>query len=236
MSIGIGNCSLGFVPRVALAIADDVNPAQVNECLAAGVDLVEFRVDLFADNSVEKSCTYLKAFSDISSIGTIRSKKEGGNWSGDEKARCALYKEIISFVNAVDIEIGASDIVDDVVKKAKQSDVTVIGSYHNFVNTPMPDVLTGILEEGKDLGVDIVKIATHCANADDLCTLTQFLVNHPEESLIVIGMGASGGPSRIFFPFLGSLITYTFLGSPSAPGQFGWEETLTLIKKVSFER
>ena len=158
MSIGIGNCSLGFVPRVALAIADDVNSAQVNECLAGGVDLVEFRVDQFEDNSVENSCIHLKEFSDISCIGTIRSKKEGGNWSGDEKARCALYKEIIPFVNAVDIEIGASDIVDDVVKKAKQSDVTVIGSYHNFVNTPMPDVLTGILEEGKDLGVKEGKI------------------------------------------------------------------------------
>ena len=233
MTIAIGKCILGHKPCVALAIRDDITREEIHTSLESGVDMLEFRIDQFQNCDTDAVCTHQEAFSDIPAIGTIRSQKEGGNWTQSEADRCSLYKKIMPYVDAIDIEIGATDINEDVIQAAKCSETIVIGSFHNFDSTPPSSSLNEILNKGKALGVDIVKIASHCANAEDLRTLTQFLVNHKNESLIVIGMGVAGAPSRVFFPFLGSLITYTFLGNPSAPGQFGCEATLNLIKQFS---
>lgn len=235
MSIAIGKCVLGQKPSVALAVRDDCGREDIAPSLEHGIDMLEFRIDQFQNTDTEAIATHLQAFADIPAIGTIRSQKEGGDFSQDEEARGACYKNIMPHINAIDIEIGADDINSDVIKAAKQLEKVVIGSFHNFDCTPPRTSLEEILHKGKSLDADIIKVAAYCNKPDDFRTLAQFLVNNENENLIVIGMGAAGAPSRILFPFLGSLITYTFLGKPSAPGQFGCEETITLLKKFSQE-
>ena len=235
MTTAIGTCVLGLNPRIALAIGDDVTLQKVDACLALGVNMIEARIDQFQRSEAKPIWEYLEQFTAVPCIGTIRSESEGGKWTQSEETRRDLYMSILPYVKAIDIEIGAEKINEEIIDKAKTAGVTVIGSYHNFSCTPDQDSLEDILVKGKALGVNIVKMATHCNNRDDLHTLTTFLVNHKENALILIGMGVAGAPSRILFPFLGSLITYTFLGKPTAPGQFNCEDTLTFLNKISGE-
>ena len=65
-----------------------------------------------------------------------------------------------------------------------------------------------------------------CHDTVALQNLAEFTLAHRHRPLVTIGMGAAGAASRIFFPALGSLLTYTFLGAPTAPGQLTCEETL----------
>ncbi|HEY5595278.1 MAG TPA: type I 3-dehydroquinate dehydratase, partial [Nitrospiria bacterium] len=51
------------------------------------------------------------------------------------------------------------------------------------------------------------------------------------KDIIVIAMGVEGALSRVFFPALGSLLTYAYLGQPTAPGQLGYKELFELLKK-----
>jgi 3-dehydroquinate dehydratase I len=231
----IGTCMLGNRPRIALAIGDDVVLQDVNACLSLGIDMIEVRIDQFQRSEAQHVCEYLEQFAAVPSIGTIRSRSEGGNWTQSEDARRILYASILPYVKAIDIEIGADEINEDLIGMAKKAGVTVIGSFHNFSCTPDQDCLKEILRKGKTLKVDIVKMATHCKNKADLKTLAKFLLTHEKEALILIGMGVAGAPSRILFPFLGSLITYTFLGKPTAPGQFNCEDTVAFIKRTSGE-
>lgn len=235
MKTAIGTCMLGNRPRIALAIRDDMTSQDVNACLSLGIDIIEARIDQFQHPETQHVCEYLEQFAAVPCIGTIRSSSEGGNWKQSEEARNALYTRILPYVKAIDIEIAADEINEDIIRAAKQADVTVIGSFHNFSDTPDQNHLEEILLKGKALGVDIVKMATHCEKRGDLNTLAKFLINHENESLILIGMGVAGAPSRILFPFLGSLITYTFLGKPTAPGQFNCQDTVALLKNISGE-
>jgi len=231
--LSIGTCVLGNKPRLAIALRDDVTRSDADLYFGLGVDMVEMRVDQFSSTEAQDVIAHLRQFSDIPCIGTIRYRQEGGSWSQDEHSRLALYQQIIPYVQAIDIEINADNINLDCVHAAKEKNLTVIGSYHDFNKTPGKDVLEEILEKGKCLGVDIVKIASCCKDSGDLRTLARFLLDHEDEALIGIGMGDAGAPSRILFPFLGSLITYTFAGKPSAPGQFSCEETLQYLKAFS---
>ena len=88
----------------------------------------------------------------------------------------------------------------------------------------------GLMRQAEELDVDIIKIAAHCASRADLRLLAQVLLDHPEKKMIVLGMGPVGAPSRFLFPALGSLLTYTFLGEPTAPGQFSLEQTLHVFR------
>jgi len=233
LTVVIGNCVLGERPRVALVVRDDISRKDVEPFFTEGVDLLEMRIDQFCSCESEYVCSHLKTFAGLPCIGTIRSNQEGGNWSGSETLRLALYKKIMPFVNAVDIEINAEEINNAVIEEAKRVGAVVIGSFHDFKSTPSADCLEGVLEKGKLSGVDIIKIAAQCNVSDDLRILTHFLVTHDMDNLILLGMGHAGAPSRLFFPFLGSLVTYTFLGTPSAPGQFNCLDTISLIKKIS---
>jgi 3-dehydroquinate dehydratase-1 len=226
----IGACTLGARPRVAVAIHDGEARARVDEALAAGADMIELRIDQFADKTTAHVLAEVKQFSGVPRIGTIRSAVEGGGWSGTEEERLGLYESILPEVEAVDIELGAEKINHQVISLAAKQGVTVIASFHDFEKTPTSSFCASLIRQGMDLGADIVKIAAHCESREDFHRLTAVLLEHPDRNLVVIGMGARGIQSRFLFPALGSLITYTFLGVPTAPGQVSLEETLRLIR------
>ena len=105
------------------------------------------------------------------------------------------------------------------VSTAPTSDTTSIVSFHDFDYTPDTPGLEDILERAQAAGADIVKIAVHCNDLDDLRRLAAFTIAHADQPLITIGMGPHGAVSRMLFPALGSLITYAYVGTPSAPGR-----------------
>jgi len=112
---------------------------------------------------------------------------------------------------------------------AREEKALVIGSHHDFDGTPGLAELGDIAAAAFDQGADVAKVAAQCNTAEDVQTLAAFCLGWRHRGVIVVGMGPDAMLSRVFFPALGSLITYTFLGEATAPGQLTCEETLRYI-------
>ncbi len=226
----LGSVALEECPRVALALRDGARAEAVQAALNEGVDILEFRIDLFANQDPAAVQAELARWEGTPRIATVRMAAEGGGWRGNEADRLALYRAVLAHAEAVDVELAADAILDDVVAAAHDQGRLVLGSHHDFRETPPPDRLAAIADKGRDHGADIIKVAAHCQNTGDVQTLARFLLNTAYEDLVVIGMGAAGLCTRIFFPMLGSRITYTFLGEATAPGQLTCEATLRYLE------
>ena len=148
-----------------------------------------------------------------------------------EQERLSLFKKIIPEVNAVDIELSAETILPEVVQAAHAAGKIVILSYHNFDRTPALKELNGIMDKAKSLGADIVKVATLATQQEDIQALAGFTIAHAKKNIVTIAMGSEGTLSRVFFPALGSLLTYAHIGQPTAPGQLGYVELFELLRK-----
>ena len=223
----IGSIALGVRPRAAIAIQDTVDPAAIR---AAGDNVVvELRLDALPEQTPEAFREFARRYSGLPLLATIRRREEGGGWKGDEAQRLACYEAIIPEVHAIDVEIGADAIAEVVVHAARKQGRLAIGSFHDFSETPIDGRLEEIHAQGRALGFDIVKVATRCNSRDDVQRLAGFTLAHRHENVIAIGMGPHGLVSRIFFPALGSLLTYTFLGEPAAPGQLNCKDTLKYL-------
>ncbi|HNZ48679.1 MAG TPA: type I 3-dehydroquinate dehydratase [Candidatus Hydrogenedentes bacterium] len=218
------------LPYLAVAVTDRVSPDSVAPYKESRFPLcIELRVDLCEKQDPESVKNTLRSFAAFPRLLTIRSSSEGGNWQESDAVRHSLYSETLSDAEGIDIELSARSICAPLIRECKALNKTVIGSFHDFSATPSIEKLDALVLEGKSLGVDAVKVAAHCHSSDDLRRLTCFLLSHPQDALIVMGMGRDGTPSRLFFPFLGSLLTYTFVGTPSAPGQKNLDEMLHFL-------
>lgn len=225
----LGPVSLGAVPRVVLALSDGVPIDEVKAALDKGADIVELRADLFSSTDPAYVREEFQRYEGIPVLATIRSKAEGGEWKAPEEERAALYKAVLPYCGAIDIELSSEEILEEVMHGARHAGRLIIGSYHNFDKTPEIVELEAIHRHAGKIGADIVKVATYCRNRLDLHTLAGFALDHASKDVIVIGMGAEAKLSRIFFPALGSLMTYTFLGEPTAPGQLNCEATVEYL-------
>ncbi len=224
--MNLGQLELGATPRVAVAVRDGVPREDIDQALRDGADLVELRIDEFADGSPDAVLNEIARYAGVPILGTIRGAFERGGWKCSEAERAALYETILPQVDAIDIEVEADEINGDLVARAKELGKLVIASYHDFEATPAREVLEDTDARGRFLGADIVKVAAHCQSDEDLCTLAEYTLAHRDEGVIVIGMGESAMLSRVFFPALGSRITYTFLGEATAPGQLTLADTV----------
>ena len=100
-----------------------------------------------------------------------------------------IFKENISSVDAVDIELN-SPILTDIVKLAKKNKKVIIISWHNFKLTPKRKFLESVLAKAKKAGADIVKIAAKANKIDDVIDLAGFTRENKARNLIIISLGA----------------------------------------------
>lgn len=226
----IGTVTLGNSPCVAVAVRDNVPRADLDSAIAAGAGIVEARIDQFASHEPAYVLDQLARLQGLPVLATIRHRSEGGGWNGPETARIALYERVLPHCGAVDVEIYAREALMAVSAMARAARKTVIGSYHDFHGMPSPQKMAATAACARRGGAHITKIAAMCRRRGDLAQLTRFVANaRPEEPVIVIGMGEHGAASRIFLPLLGSLITYTFLGEATAPGQLNLDATMQYL-------
>jgi 3-dehydroquinate dehydratase-1 len=229
--INLGSIKLDGTPRIVLSLNDATPPDLIHEARQLGLDLVELRIDQYSSFDSRHVLRELARFKECSTIATIRIKAEGGVWNLPEQERLSLFKKVIPEVNAVDIELSAETILPDVVQAAHAARKIALISYHNFDGTPTLDELNGIMDEAKSFGADIVKIAAMAAKPEDIQTLAGFTIANATKNIVTIAMGSEGALSRVFFPALGSLLTYAYVGQPTAPGQLGYIELLALLRK-----
>ena len=227
----IAGIELGRGPVAAVAIDDTTDAAAVKEALAGRAAVVELRVDLFASRELAHAAEMAARYDGHPRLITIRHADEGGGWNAPESERLDLYRGLYPYAEAVDCELG-SEICATLAEEARAKGILSIGSFHNFDCCPEDAVLQSLAQRADDAGVDVLKVAANCQYPSDVRRLAAFCMDQAERGVIVIGMGAHGTATRILFPALGSLITYTFLGEPTAPGQLNFADTIQYLNAL----
>lgn len=162
------------------------------------VDLVELRLDHFP---IQKKPPYPSLF-------TFRKKEEGGALLISEKERLKKIEEYLELgPEYCDLEADTDPaFIERIAKKFPK--IRLIGSYHNFSETPSD--LTALLQKMKNPHFSIYKIALKANSTADMLRLMLF-AQKTKEPLSVISLGAFGKPSRVIAPIVGSLLNYAGL-------------------------
>ncbi len=188
-------------------------------------DLYELRVDAMESfEGIEK----LKSFAGKLII-TVRSKEEGGFREIGDKERLRLSREFIRINPAfVDVEF-KSKIAEDVIRLAREREVGIIVSHHDFRGTPSFGELKSLLEEMKKLKADVIKIVTFARHYLDNIRIVRLY--EYEKNLIAFCMGEKGKISRALSLVL-SPFTYASLDEAAAPGQLSAEDMKLLLALI----
>ncbi len=176
-------------------------------------DLVELRLDSLFLSDEELATVCQKRAAVIATFRPVAGIR-------DEERRRILGVALQAGAKYVDIEVEAdSEHREALLAAARAASAKVIISYHNFQETPAPEVLKRTLLQGKHLGADIVKTATNVQSQQDAISLLQLLRESVPQ--VVVGMGPNGAIVRVASPLLGGLFTFAFPdgGVETAPGQ-----------------
>jgi 3-dehydroquinate dehydratase I len=162
----------------------------------------------------------------------IATCREGG-YTDVERAR--LLEIAVEYGAAwIDVEAGSrSAWKESMIKLAGSSGTGLILSHHYYTHTPGKEELTRAVDEMREDGADIVKIAALVNEPADAARLLG-LYSMPGK-IVSIGMGPLGVITRLAAPFLGAPFTFASTGDDhaTAGGQIEYGEMAALIKKIS---
>jgi 3-dehydroquinate dehydratase-1 len=190
-----------------------------------GADILEMRIDLLRSYAHQSLLSIKKTGLPI--IITNRMKQEGGACDMEEDERVNKLLSLLPLADAVDIELCAGRR-EDVVKEALDSGKTVIISTHNFQKTPDSEVMIEIIDESIGAGADIAKLAVTPNSFEDVLRLLEITL-HAKGALCMIAMGEKGKHSRVIAPIYGSVMTYGYIESATAPGQLRVDELKCIL-------
>lgn len=237
--IYFGNVEVGFVPKVVAVIAGEPDEFVPLTQRAQGADVLELRAD-YCEGDADAALglvAKIRAVSKCPILLTIRRLTEGGYFFQDEAHRLSLFQKLIPRVDAVDVELYAMEIRDDVIKSAYKHHKPVVVSYHNFLRTPSRSKLEEVADDAVQAGANMLKIAVMAQSTADVRALQAFTTEFSRDILLTtISMGDMGAVSRILNPFLGSCFTYGFVGEPTVPGQIHIQDLRRLIDLFPGER
>ena len=215
--------------KTCISIAE-TNPVKVNKILNISLkksDYVEVRFDFLKPEQIPVVLERIKK--DLKkTICTIRPKKEGGKFDGNEKERISILK-LISEYNPflIDVEFNTMKKNKELVKYLKSTKSNLLISEHDFKKTPNISDLQKKIKQMRKFSRNI-KIVTTAKTIDDSTRILEIYRKKKNLNLIAFAMGDQGRFSRILSLYLGSPYTYVSLNKPVAPGQFSIDE----IKKI----
>ena len=245
--VAVGGVLLGegtpkvIVPLTGAGVGEVV--AQASEAARQGADVIEWRVDLFADREPASVVAALRAISDAAGpvplLVTFRTAAEGGA-PIEPDAYVALYRAALAsgLVGAVDVEVEFdADAGDAVMDAADAAGVPVVGSFHDFAGTPSAGALVARCESMWARGCAVAKVAVMPTTPDDVLTLLAasraLAVLRPGRPLIAIAMGGIGVVSRLAGQVFGSCATFATVGAASAPGQVPIDELRSALRLIA---
>lgn len=193
-------------------------------------DLVELRIDYYENvedfDKVNELLLKIRKIYSKPILFTFRTKGEGGMHEMSEEKYFSLSQFIIEsgLVDLIDIELFRSEgKIKDTLSLAKEKDVKVIISNHEFFMTPSKEEIVSRLVKAQELDADITKIAVMPNCEDDVLTLMAATLEMKKEKadrpFVTIAMGSLGVITRLTGQLLGSCLTFASLNKASAPGQ-----------------
>ncbi len=242
--IRVKNITIGRgMPKVCVPVVGKTTEEIMAELKAISnypIDLVEWRVDYFDEvrniNAVLQVLKQIRQqLQDTPLIFTFRTVNEGGNKPLEIQKYKELYQAVIetNTIDLIDIELFISDdIQNELILLAKQNNILVILSNHDFHQTPPKRVIIERLKLAKDNGADIPKIAVMPKNPGDVLVLLDATYTmadtHANLPIVTMAMGEIGKITRTVGEVFGSAITFAAVTESSAPGQVNIEE----MKKI----
>lgn len=196
----------------------------------AHTEMIEWRVDAFENvespNAIREILNEMKhIIKESILVYTFRSKNQGGCKALSaadiyDIHQVAAESDVVDFI---DVEYFEAKNPQKEIARLREMGVYVIASHHDFEQTPDPEVIRMLLEQIRESGADVVKLAVMPQNMWDVLHLLEetnrFHENHLDHPLITMSMGAKGGISRVAGEFFGSCVTFGAGGQASAPGQ-----------------
>ena len=222
-------------PYIVLPLSDGEIDKKLDYLNSKGIDGIELRVDMFHSTEINhiKDLVYKIKNKNLFTILTVRSINEGGVNKIEDDYRIKIFKELSGITDYLDIELSSREIIEKVIKFAKDKGTQVIVSYHDFEKTPTKEEIQSIIDKSFEYGADISKYAFKVNTVDDVGKIMTVSFNNKEigRKIIAIGMGELGKITRVAGYFFGSVMTYTFIGKAVAPGQIDLD---TLKKELQF--
>lgn len=231
------------MPKICVPIVEKNDKAIVStlkQVVLQKPDMVEFRADVYEhlkdrDSLLKVLETIRKLLGNLVLLFTIRTDNEGGNVSlGVEEyeaiCKCACES---GYIDLVDVEAFIQNgVLEKLCNIAHDNGVYVVGSNHDFEKTPDKEEIVRRLNEIRDRGADIAKIAVMPNCEEDVISLLAATLRISKEAdagpVITMSMGKTGQISRISGEIFGSAVTFATVGNESAPGQISIDK----VKKV----
>lgn len=209
------------------------NPAKLRLRLRQALkrsDYAELRFDFMAPVMIPKALDLVKK--DLKRcICTLRPRKEGGKFLGNEKDQISILKLIAEYnPYLLDVEYDTIRKSKDLRQYLKRTKTSLLVSWHDFKKTPDENTLKKKQKQMSRFSKN-VKIVTNAKTIGDSMKVLSLYKNLPKNhKLVAFAMGDSGRMSRILCTQFGSPYTYVSLGKPIAPGQFSLDEVKSIFK------
>jgi 3-dehydroquinate dehydratase I len=183
-------------------------------------DAVEIRVDALlahqvSPEEIEKALRARKH----PVLLTLRIPAEGGKLAWKLAERRSLYLQLLPHVEAIDVELATATALAPVVNEALRTGKTLVLSAHAIEKPATPAQIARWVGQFDPQPSTILKVAARIKSWRDLQQLAALLVNHPDWSIAVMGLGPYASQSRSVLAALGSRLVYGYLDEPAAPGQ-----------------
>jgi len=202
---------------------------EIQKIKQINLDIVEWRADLLEDiedlTKVNQTLHVIrKELYPIPLLFTFRTHREGGNKTMEDSYYKTLLIEVMKTkeIDLIDVELFSSNVTE-IVESAKENDVVVVMSNHDFEKTPAKEEIIWRLRRMQKLDAHIAKIAVMPNNPSDVLTLLD--ATHTMQSLyadrpiITMSMASTGAISRLAGEVFGSAATFGSGVATSAPGQ-----------------
>lgn len=197
----------------------------------AACDYLEFRVDALLAEAALLEERLVRSPKPV--VLTVRDTLEGGVGDLPKAERLRHFRHWLPSAAIIDLEIRNLPNFALLVEEARQRNLQILGSAHDFEGTPDAEILAETVAGGRAAGADAIKLAVTLRDGSDLATLLQIFERESREiPMAVMGMGPLGMSSRILFAECGSLLSYTYLKNPNAPGQWSSREMRRLFEAM----
>lgn len=231
------------------------NKEVLKNILDENPEFVELRFD-YIENIQQITPSFVKNLLDLiksqtKPIFTFRDFSEGGQIELGKSERLKIIQLLIeAHPQYYDIEMkNDRETLQSVINMARENNVKLIYSFHDFEKTPSYDEGFNIIEKFKEelvnnYAVDFISIKktifklifTAQKFEDNLIPMKickDFLEKNKSKNVISFCMGELGIFSRIMCVIAGSFLTYASLEERTAPGQINIRNMREILKIVS---
>lgn len=215
---------------------------QAKAILAAGVDIVEWRIDWFQDilnreKLTETGLALRTLMGEVPILVTLRTKDEGGELACSSEMYREIYANVVEggYADLIDVEIMQPErSVEAIVTKAHAAGVYVVASNHDFHKTPDNAVMMARFGRMQRYDADIFKIAVMPVSKKDVVRLIEVTENAScfDKPIITMAMSGLGLLTRLGGEIYGSAVTFGCVGKASAPGQIEVSQLKTVLQML----